>query len=220
MSTAAIEAIAGQAREVAFRPRDRLLPLGQAPARLLIVTAGLAKLVGVSLHGHERILSIYRTHDMVGPTVLMDGIATEHEVEAMTHVSALSISRRDLLIVGRSHPSLILALAREVSRQIVRMTDRLMAASSTDVPIRLSSFLLEFADADAVDADGFVPLIHRVTHESMAQVIGASRPHTSTVLRDLEEHGAVRRRVGGLLVLPARLRAIVDSGGPATRQNA
>jgi DNA-binding GntR family transcriptional regulator len=58
-----------------------------------------------------------------------------------------------------------------------------------------------------------VPLAHRLTHETMAQMVGASRPHTSTVLRDLERDGAVQRRTSsGLLVRPLRLRQIVENG--------
>jgi CRP-like cAMP-binding protein len=150
---------------------------------------------------------------MVGAAVLMDNVDHEHEVVAMTGVRALSISRRDLLVISRTHPSLIMALAREVSRQLVRMTERVMTATSAEVPIRLSHLLLEFADGSASDLEAFVPLAHPLTHESMAQIIGASRPHTSTVLRDLEGHGAVRRRSSrGLLVRPSRLKDIVECG--------
>jgi CRP/FNR family cyclic AMP-dependent transcriptional regulator len=208
-----LEAIGEYAREVEFRPGERLVPLGQPPQRLLILTEGLAKLVGISISGHERILSIYRPHDMVGPSVLMDNFENEHEVTAMSPVRALAISRRDLLIVGRSHPSLIMALAREVSRQLVAMTERVMSATSAEVPVRLSQLLLDFADGNGSDHGSFVPLAHPLTHESMAQIIGASRPHTSTVLRDLEGHGAVQRRSGrGLLVRPSELKRIVENG--------
>lgn len=221
LTAAASEALAEHAREVEFRPGDRLIPLGQPPQRLLILTEGLAKLVGVSISGHERILCIYRPGDMVGPSVLMDSVENEHEVAAMSHVRALAISRRDLLIVGRSHPSLIMALAREVSRQLMAMTERVMTATSAEVPVRLSQLLLEFVDnGHGGEIESFVPLSHPLTHESMAQIIGASRPHTSTVLRDLEGRGAVKRRSGrGLLVSPSRLRHIVEFGDselPAT----
>ena len=119
----------------------------------------------------------------------------------------------DLLIIGRSHPSLIMALAREVSRQLMAMTERVMTATSAEVPVRLSQLLLEFVDDGHGEIETFVPLSHPLTHESMAQIIGASRPHTSTVLRDLEGRGAVKRRSGrGLLVSPSRLRHIVEFG--------
>jgi CRP-like cAMP-binding protein len=100
-----------------------------------------------------------------------------------------------------------------VSRQLVAMTERVMTATSAEVPVRLSQLLLEFAGGDGSDLEAFVPLAHPLTHESMAQIIGASRPHTSTVLRDLEGRGAVQRRSGrGLLVRPSRLRNIVEYG--------
>lgn len=226
LDAATRQAMAEYARVIEFQPGDRLLPLGQPPQRLLILSDGLAKLVGVSINGHERILCIYRRNDMVGPSVIMENIENEHEVAAMSRGRALALSRRDLLIIGRSNPSVIMALAREVSRQLVAMTGRVMSATSAEVPVRLSQLLLDFADGNGAGPEEFVPLAHPLTHESMAQIIGASRPHTSTVLRDLEGRGAVQRRSGrGLLVRPARLKTIVEYGDldpeePATGSSA
>lgn len=208
-------ALTEAAREVKFNRHERLIPLGQPPERLLILTEGLAKVVGVSPDGHERILFIHRPGDPVGPTVLLDNFEHDYEVVAMGPVRALAISRRDLLRVGRAHPAVLLALAREVSRLLVVMTERIMVATSAEVPIRLGRLLLEFADGDEDGGvePGLVPLSHPLTHEIMAQIVGASRPHTSTVLRDLEEAGAVRRRSDrGLLVSTGRLRQILEDG--------
>ncbi len=206
----ALEAFCECARRVDFRSGERLIPLGQPPQRLLILTAGLAKQVCVSVVGHERILAIYRPPDMVGATVVMDRPESAHEVMAMSPTSALALSRRDLLILGRSHPSLIMALTREVSRQMAALAQQVITATSDEVPVRLSQVLLGFA---AEGGDAFVPLDHRLTHEAMAQMVGASRPHVSTVLRDLEDCGAVQRRSRqGLLVNRTRLGRIVQSG--------
>ena len=148
LTPAARDAIGQSGREVEFRLGERLIPLGQPPERLLILTQGLAKLVGISMNGHERILNMHRPPDMVGCSVLMECPQNEHEVTAMTRVRALSISRRDLLHVSRTHPSVILALAREVSRQLLAMTERLMTVTSSEVPVRLSQLLLELADGN------------------------------------------------------------------------
>ena len=57
-------------------------------------------------------------------------------------------------------------------------------------------------------------LKYPLTHETMAQMIGASRPHTTTLLRDLEERGLVRRlRPRGVLVSPPGLMELI--GEPA-----
>ena len=206
-------ALGESARLVEFHPEERLIPWGESPQRLLILVQGLAKLVSVTVDGHERILNIYRAHDMVGPGVLMDCGPSQHDVMAMSYVQALAISRRDMLILCRSHPSVLMALNLEVSRQLAAMTMRVMTVTSQEVPVRLSQLLLEFADGNGSSRDAFVPLAYRLTHETMAKIVGASRPHTSTVLRDLESHGAVqRRRSSGLMVRPLRLRQIVENG--------
>lgn len=213
LSNDAHRALSEVARDVQFKKNERLIPLGQPPQRLLILTHGLAKLVGVSANGHERILYVYRPGDMVGPTVLLDNFRHDYEVAAMSPVRALSVSRRDLLMIGRLHPSLIVAVAQEVSRLLMAMTERVMAATSAEVPVRLSQLLLEFAHRNGDEESELVPLSHPLTHEVMAQIVGASRPHTSTVLRDLEGLGAVQRKSRlGLLVSPARLAAIVHNG--------
>jgi CRP-like cAMP-binding protein len=213
LSDDVVRALSEVAREAQFKKNERLIPLGQPPQRLLILIHGLAKLVGVSANGHERILYVYRPGDLVGPTVLLDNFRHDYEVAAMSPVRALSVSRRDLLMIGRRHPSLIVAVAQEVSRLLVAMTERVMAATSAEVPVRLSQLLLEFAHTNGDGESELVPLSHPLTHEVMAQIVGASRPHTSTVLRDLEGLGAVQRKSRlGLLVSPSRLATIVHNG--------
>ena len=43
----------------------------------------------------------------------------------------------------------------------------------------------------------------------MAHIVGASRPHTSTVLSELEQQGIVKRQRRDLLVNPQRLAEMV-----------
>jgi hypothetical protein len=48
----------------------------------------------------------------------------------------------------------------------------------------------------------------------MGQIIGATRPHTTTVLKSLEKEGAVKRQgQKGLMVRPSRLGEIVSRRG-------
>ncbi|HUP00779.1 MAG TPA: Crp/Fnr family transcriptional regulator [Gemmatimonadota bacterium] len=204
-------ALAEASRRVEFRRGERLISMGQPTDRLLVITEGLAKLVGVSPDGIERILYLYRPGDVAGPTVLLINFEHDYEIVAMSPVRALAVSRRELLRIGRTQPSVILALAREVSRLLAAMTDRVLQATSNEVPVRLSRLLLEFAVRPREFGAELVPLSFPLTHEVMAQIVGASRPHTSTVLRDLESVGAVQRRSGrGLLVRTGRLKDVVE----------
>ena len=200
-------------REVHHEAGQRIVPLLRPPQELIVVRDGLAKLSGIAINGIERIIYVYRPGEIIGSRVLLDeSPEASYEVTAMRRLSGLAVYRNDFLDVGRRHPDLLVAVAGEFSRRLDLMTRRVLAAMSVEVPVRLSQLLLDFAWVGSADGDGFVPLAYPLTHETMAQIIGASRPHTSTVLRDLERVGAVQRRSRkGLLVHPVRLQEIVTT---------
>lgn len=209
--------LAGSLRSIEFEPGERLASIVNPPARLLFLREGLAKMVGVSANGVERIIYVFRPGEVTGSRVLLEESAeAAYEIVAMTRVRALSIPKSEFLRNVETHPEVLVAVTRVFTRRLEHLSTRMLTAMSAEVPVRLSRLLLDFADgADRADGNGFVPLGHPLTHESMAQIIGASRPHTSTVLRDLEEAGAVLRRSDrGLLVRPDRLREIARGEPP------
>ena len=205
--------LARVAREVRFESGQRIFTLFRPPQDIILVLDGLAKLSGVAMNGIERIIYVFRPGDIVGSRVLLDkSPESSYEIVAMRKVFGAAISKPEFVEVGRRHPDLLVAVAGEFSRRLDHMTHRVLAAMSVEVPVRLSQLLLDFAGLGTEAEGGFVPLAYSLTHETMAQIIGASRPHTSTVLRDLEQVGAVKRRSRqGLLVHPDRLRGIVET---------
>lgn len=208
-------ALAERMREVEFAEGERLVPLLDPPERLLFLVEGLAKMAGVSANGIERIVYVFRPGEVTGSRILLDeSEEAAFAIVAMEPVRAMSISKRDFLAVSEIHSDVLVAITREFTRRLDEMTNRILAAMSTEVPVRLSQLLLDFTDGEARPDDELIPLSSPLTHESMAQIIGASRPHTSTVLRDLEREDAVRRKSDrGLLVRRSKLREIVSREG-------
>lgn len=220
------KALADVGHEVTFKRDERIVSLLEQPSRILVVLGGIAKLVGVSRQGRERILYIFRPSDIIGSGLLDDSVGTPYPVIAMVPLRAVAIGKRNLMIVARNHPECVLFLADQVSRRLVSAIDSLLLATSSEIPVRLCKLLLEFAEGGEVDRssrspEGFVPLTHHLTHETMAQIVGASRPHTSTALRHLEVLGAVLRQSDrGLLIRPERLTHLLAeqplmAGSPA-----
>ena len=222
LSASAREDLARVAREVEFRAGERIVPLIKPPQRVLFILDGLVKLVGVSMNGVERIIYVFRPGDITGSRVLLDeSPEAAYEIVAMRPVRAIAVNKLDFLRVAEEHPELLMIATREFSRRLTGLTSRMLAAMSEDVPVRLGQLLIDFAPPGATEKDDLVPLSYPLTHEAMAQIIGASRPHTSTVLRDLEEKGLVRRRSDrGLLVRPARLAQMVRGMNPEEQRPA
>jgi CRP/FNR family transcriptional regulator len=206
---AGLKSLAREAREVEYGPGDRIIPLIKPPEQLLFLLEGLVKLVGVSQAGNERIVYVFRPGEVLGSRVLLDvSLESAYESVAMQRVRALAVRKADFVRAAEEHPELLLAVTREFARRLGGLTSRMLAAMSEEVPIRLGQLLIDFASSDA--GEDFVPLSYPLTHEAMAQIIGASRPHTSSVLGNLELQGLLLRRSDrGLLVCPARLARMV-----------
>lgn len=200
-------ALARNCQELEFAPEERIVPITEPLTRILIVVEGRAKLIGLTESGIERILYVYNPGDVIGSRILLEGSAeSPFEVVAMGPIRAAAFQRGQFMAVAREHPEVYASVTSMLVQRLDRLSRWMLAAMSTDATMRLAKLLLDFAvDPDAAPGT-FVSLKYPLTHETMAQMIGASRPHTSTLLRDLEERGIVRRlRPRGLLVSPAAL---------------
>jgi len=210
LAPASLEALALRARIIAFRRDERISPLINPPKRLLLVLSGVAKLTAATIDGHERIVHVFRPGDLLGSQVLIEqSPEAAYEIVAMSSVNAVSFDLADLHAVSGEHADVLIAVTRAFVSRLERLTDRLMAAMSEEVSVRLCRLLLDFVGEDHHGSGDFIHLEHPLTHETMAHIVGASRPHTSSVLADLERRGVVKRNRRDLLVRPEMLAEIV-----------
>ena len=210
LGPAALDAIARRARTIEFRKNERVAGFIDPPKRLVFLLSGLAKLSAATVDGRERIVYVFRPGDIVGSRVLLGrSLESDYEVVAMTRLSGVALELTDFQAITEEHPEVLIAVTQALTRRLDRLTTRLMGVMSEEVSMRLCRLLLDFADDDDDGSDRFVRLAHPLTHETMAHIVGASRPHTSTVLSELEQQGIVKRQRRDLLVNPQRLAEMV-----------
>lgn len=197
MARLSIEArtlLAEAGREVRLATGERIVSIAKPLTDILILMKGMAKLVGVTETGVERILYVYRPCEIIGSRILLDqSPESPFEVVVMQDVHMLAIPKTRFVAIANDHPELLESVTKVLLKRVHRLTSWMLAAMSADASQRLSKLLLDFADGAQVTADVFVPLEYSPTHETLAQLIGASRPHTTTLLKELEMEGAVRR---------------------------
>jgi CRP-like cAMP-binding protein len=211
----ALDAIALRARTIEFRRGERVAGLVNPPKRLVFLLAGLAKLSAATVDGRERIVYVFRPGDIVGSRVLLDrSLESDYEVVAMTRLSGVVLDLADFQAITEEHPEVLIAVTQNLTRRLERLTTRLMGVMSEEVSMRLCRLLLDFVEVEQHGPDAFVRLVHPLTHETMAHIVGASRPHTSTVLSDLEKEGIVKRQRRDLLVNPRRLAETIGQAWP------
>lgn len=203
--------LASVATERAWEPGGRLASFLHPEARLFRIEEGLAGLRGYGEHDARWTLAFLGPGDWFdGATLTREGPHV-FEVEALTATRALTIDWAGLVEVARSRPAVAVTVAASLAELAALLAERTLEAQGIDVRHRLERFLLQFVPPGDAASDAPVELAHPFTHQEMARAVGASRPHTSYVLGELEELGAVLRRgQRPVLVRPGRLRELIE----------
>lgn len=203
------EEVAREAREIRFRRGETLASPLKANDGVILLVEGLAKLVGVETDGREWILEFLRPGNLVDVQRLNHDEEHGYAVVGMSPGRALSIPRPAFRRLAERDPNLLLDALSDMTESFSRLADHALEIQAIDVRGRLCRLLLEFVPAEDAGRDGHVALDLVVTHEDLAQAVGASRPHTSSELGILETLGAVvRRGRRGILVNPRRLEEL------------
>ena len=120
---------------------------------------------------------------------------------ALSSVRLAILDARFAVVSGRWPPLMAAIVARSVRRSRA-LAIRLALMQVTGVDVRLRVLFTELVGRwGYVRPDG-VALRVRLTHETLARLVGARRPSVTTALRGLQEEGSVVREADDLWVLP------------------
>jgi CRP-like cAMP-binding protein len=153
---------------------------------LFVVVTGQVKVVLVGEDGREVILAVLGQGDFFGEMSLIDDEPRSAHVIAMDDSSLLVLRREDFQAALEDHPRIALGLLRAMSRRLRRADDKIGALVLLDVLGRVARLLLDFAD----EGDG-TAITRRITHHTIAQMIGSSRETVSRTMRELVERGLI-----------------------------
>jgi len=172
---------------------------------LFVVRSGRVKVVLLADDGREVILSLLGVGEYFGELSLIDDQPRSAHVIAMEESALLVLRRDDFRRRVESSPGVAWALLQELSRRLRRADEKIGTLVLLDVPGRIARMLLDAAE------DGGADLIDKpLTHQTIAQVIGASRETVSRAMRefqDLQWLSTERRRIRLLDKVALRERA-------------
>ena len=160
---------------------------------LFVMRTGRVKVVLLAEDGREVILGLLGVGEHFGELSLIDDQPRSAHVIAMEDSSILVLRREDFRRRVEANPVVAWALLQELSRRLRRADVTIGNLVLLDVPGRIARLLL-----DAAQECGSDLLDKPLTHQTIAQVIGASRETVSRALRGFQENGWVsseRRRI-------------------------
>jgi CRP-like cAMP-binding protein len=174
-------------RERTYPKGSVILFQGDPGDSLYVLRQGRAKVVLIGEDGREVILGVLEPGAHFGELALIDDQPRSAHVIAMEDAQLLILRREDFRRRVEANPSVAWALLTELSRRLRRADQKIGGLVLLDVPGRISRLLL---DLSAESDSGAIDKPH--THQTNAQMNGASRENVSRAMKDLQEEGLIR----------------------------
>lgn len=193
LGPAELQRFAEVTREKSY-PRGSVILFEDDPGdALFIVRVGRVKVVLVGDDGREVILGVLGVGEHFGELSLIDDQPRSAHVIATEDSTLLVLRREDFRRRVEEMPTVAWSLMQELSRRLRRADDKIGGLVLLDVPGRIARLLLDTASAEGRDA-----LEKPLTHQTIADMIGASRETVSRAMKAFQESGLVaveRRRI-------------------------
>jgi CRP/FNR family transcriptional regulator, cyclic AMP receptor protein len=183
---------------------------GEDPRSVYILCSGRAKLTMSSSDGRTLIVRIAEAGEVLGASAAIIGKPYEMSAETIEPCQVNVIKREQFLGFLREHPEASMRLARQLSENCAAAHHDLRALGlSQTATEKMARLLLDWCDT-GVKIDHGVRLKVLLTHEEIAQMIGATRETVTRVISDFKSRKLIDVKGSTFIVgnPPALLRMV------------
>ncbi len=186
LDEAELARVSHAAREKSY-PKSSVILFEDDPGdALYVVLSGQVKVVLIGEDGREVILSMLKADDFFGEMSLIDDQPRSAHVIATEDSNLMVLRREDFRKCMQEMPRIALGLLRALSRRLRHADTKIGGLVLLDVNGRVARLLLELAD----EHDG-EQIPRKITHHTIAQMIGSSRETVSRTIRDLADRDLI-----------------------------
>lgn len=171
---------------------------------LYLVAGGQVKVVLIGEDGREVILSVLGEGSFFGEMALLDDQPRSAHVIAMDDSILLLLRRDDFQARLRQSPAVAISLLAELSGRLRLADEKIGALVLLDVNGRVAALLLRLAQDEEGDR-----ITKKLTHHTIAQMIGSSRETVSRTMRNLVDRGIIQVSRKEIVLL--NRRALLDA---------
>jgi CRP/FNR family cyclic AMP-dependent transcriptional regulator len=188
----AVQKLAAITSAAAYPKGATLFVEGQSPRGVFVLCSGKVKLSTSSADGRSLILRISESGEVLGLPATVTGKPYELTADVIEPTQANFISRQDFLLFLREHGEAALRVAQQLGETyhsaISEMRNIGLSHSAAE---KLARFLLELSPRDN-KAESEITATLTLTHEEIAQTIGASRETVTRLFSDFKKKQLVQ----------------------------
>lgn len=157
---------------------------GDEGDHLYVIIEGKIKLGTSSGDGRENLLSILGPGEMFGELSLFDPNPRTSTATAVTDAKLLSLGQTKLIPWLAEHPPVALDLLMALAQRLRRTNEAVGDLVFSDVPGRVAKALIDLGERFGKKTDEGLFVLHDLTQEELAQLVGASRETVNKALAD------------------------------------
>lgn len=199
--------IRSSAVEATVEAGTRLLAAGDPVDGVRVIGSGEVELLA-PFGGGRRVMAVVRKGGVIGDIPLFLEAPMPFDAVVSRRALVCELDRQALLGFLRSTPSASLRWMRSIALRLDDDRRRLLAIMASDLTAQVAFVLLEHAEPD----EGGQPVV-RLSHEVIAQLLGARRQSVSRVLAGLRERGLVSPAYRRVMLRD--LAGLQDVAGPS-----
>lgn len=176
---------------------------GDTSDSLYVINSGKVKIYLNDESGKEVILNIQGEGEHFGELALLDEEPRSASVMTLEPTSLAVIRKSDFQQCVLDNPAMALRLLQTLSRRVRDLSDSVRNLALHDVYQRIAHILQQLAEEND---DKFV-IRQRLTHQDIANMVGASREMVSKIMKELVIGGYITNEAKQITIekkLPAR----------------
>ena len=186
LSEAELARVTDAVREREY-PKNSVILFEDDPGdALYLVSSGQVKVVLIGEDGREVILSVLTDGDFFGEMALIDDEPRSAHVIAMKDSRLLVLRRDDFQQQIQALPSIALGVLKVLVGRLRQADAKIGGLVLLDVNGRVARLLLDLGDES-----GGPHITRKLTHHTIAQMIGSSRETVSRAMRELTDRGLI-----------------------------
>ena len=165
-----------------------LIREGTKSDSLYIILYGKVKIYVSDDQGGEAILNIQGTGEYFGEMALLDEAPRSASVMTMEPTRVAIMTKSAFKDCLATHPDIAYNLIRALTQRVRGLSGSVRNLALLDVYGRVARTLIDLAKP----ADQHLVIAQKLTHQNIADMVGASREMVSRILKDLSNKGYIK----------------------------